>query len=282
MDSHPLRRPDPTVHFAARAARFRWLSATRPALAGYLELMAEIADLQHHLAAALPLPAPALPLPGRPLLDCVRRPRDGAWREALRVIAAAFAPRSGPVGAICGPLRAATETELDALADALLAAEPGALEPGAAPFLAAALEVQWVTWASRLDGGVDRPGDAPWLCPVCGARPVAALLLGSGDLAQLRYLSCSLCASEWHRVRSQCVRCGSAERLMYFGLSGERDAIKAEACGYCRGYIKILDRGADPGLDPMADDTASLVLDILMAEQDRGRIGFNPRLMTVR
>jgi Protein involved in formate dehydrogenase formation len=55
--------------------------------------------------------------------------------------------------------------------------------------------------------------------------------------------------------------------------------VKAETCDKCRGYVKILYQVQDPALEPLADDVATLGLDMLMAEDGWKRGGQNPLLM---
>jgi FdhE protein len=53
--------------------------------------------------------------------------------------------------------------------------------------------------------------DVPGLCPLCGtARGTRALAVQG-----LRYLHCSLCATEWHMVRVQCRGGASGKDIGY-------------------------------------------------------------------
>ncbi len=51
--------------------------------------------------------------------------------------------------------------------------------------------------------------------------------------------------------------------------------MKAEACEECRGYLKIVNMEKDPLVDPVADDLATLGLDVLMDEAGYERAGPN-------
>jgi FdhE protein len=274
-----LRLPAPQTLFLARAARFRQLAETRPSLAGYLKLMAELADIQHELAAQ----SPALPWPethpGRPPPDSARHPREPAWRAAARAIARRLNPDGEPLAALLQRIQRASDSELEAWADALLAADCGRIDAGLAPFLAAALQVQWTAQAARLDAARLQGTEAGFYCPACGSLPVAGLLQTGGPIHGLRYLCCSLCCSEWRRTRIDCIHCGSSKEVGYYALEGEGGAVKAEACGECRTYLKLMNREKDVRVDPFADDLATLSLDILMAEEGYERLGFNPLLI---
>lgn len=82
----------------------------------------------------------------------------------------------------------------------------------------------------------------------------------------------------------KCTRCGSTKGIRYQevdqGQSGgdEAAAIKAETCDECGSYVKIMDQRRDGGLDPFADDVASLSLDILMRGTAFHRSAPNPFL----
>ena len=130
-----------------------------------------------------------------------------------------------------------------------------------APFTAAALQVYFTALAADLPGGlVER---VPSGCPVCGSPPVAGVVMGDD---KLRYLTCSLCSSEWNLTRLQCWRCRSTGGISYLAIAGE-DGVKAEACASCGAYVKLFYREQMPAAEPLADDVASLTLDLLAAQE---------------
>ena len=98
--------------------------------------------------------------------------------------------------------------------------------------------------------------------------------IGAADHG-LRYLTCSLCNAQWHAVRIKCVFCDTTKGIAYYGIEGGSAAIKAESCDSCEGYLKILYMEKDPNVDALADDVASVALDILMAESGITRNGVN-------
>ena len=61
-----------------------------------------------------------------------------------------------------------------------------------------------------------------------------------GTTQGLRYLHCNLCETEWHVVRVKCSNCEQTRDLHYWSLDNEQSAIKAETCGDCGTYLKIL------------------------------------------
>ena len=111
--------------------------------------------------------------------------------------------------------------------------------------------------------------------PSLRLAPVASVVRIGGAAQGLRYLVCSLCASEWHVVRVKCSACASTKGIAYLGIEGADEAIKAEVCDECKTYLKIFYLEKNPALVPAADDLASLALDMLVDEQGYNRIGPN-------
>lgn len=281
-----LHLPEPTV-FGDRAARLSVL-AEGHVLAGYLRLLAAIARAQHEALAAMapvPLPAPDRQQQcrehGVPVLSAHSWPRDPAWHGALRHILASVNAPSLPVQTrhIIERLHEAGSDLWEGMADLLLAGDFADLDVGAAPFIGAALQVYWTRMATAL--GVDAFGrmDAPSQCPVCGSPPVASVVR-IGTEQGLRYACCSLCAAQWHVVRIKCVQCRSTKDIGYYAIAGQGDAVKAEQCSACGTYLKIMYMNKQPDLDPVADDVASVALDVLMAGRGKARGGVNFFLLT--
>ena len=274
MQTPILILPKPQRLFKHRAARFRELAKTQAALAGYLNLMAELADCQHSLAESFlntQLPDILKTAP----MDISSGQRDLAWHDGLRGIAERFKDKAEPIASVINQIQHANSDEWETWADGLLAGEPESLKPGLAPFIAAALQVYWAGLAARLDVAKIRPLETAYLCPVCGSLPVGGVLQTGGAVQGLRYLCCGLCASEWNRPRLQCVYCGSSKEVAYYGIDGAGEGIKAEACASCKTYIKLMNREKDVGLEPIADDLATLSLDILLSDAGYQRLGFN-------
>ena len=63
------------------------------------------------------------------------------------------------------------------------------------------------------------------------------------------------------------------------GIEGRSEAIKAETCGECHTYAKMLYETKDARVDPFADDLASLALDVLVADAGFARHAPNPLLL---
>jgi len=101
----------------------------------------------------------------------------------------------------------------------------------------------------------------------------------SGKTPGTRYLHCSLCATAWNHVRAVCIHCGGSRGMALKGIEGDSGAVKAETCDDCRTYVKTLYQARDTKVDPVADDLATLTLDLLVAEAGWARHAPNPLLL---
>lgn len=293
----------PTEIFAERALRLRELAAGH-ALRDYLLLLALTCEAQHALAQdfpAVPLPtsgqADAAAQTGQPLLDALHWPRAAAWRGAWRQIVTRVLEKlrtADPGSPARPPLQALAAWDDDTLeqqAGRLIAGIPVGLDMAAAPFVAAGLQVYWTTLVARTTAALHNPFGAAQdvtRCPCCGSLPVASVVRTGGAPEGYRYLHCSLCNSQWHMVRVKCAHCLSTGGIGYQALQaladtdprpGPRPAVQAETCEACRHYLKILRQQQASHLDPVADDLASLTLDLLVADAGYARHGVNPFLL---
>lgn len=162
----------------------------------------------------------------RPGVTALHRIADAAGAEA---------PKAAQ--GILARVRSMDAAMLDKQADPILDGRFQGVELGAASFVAAALQVYWAYMSTTL--GVDAFGrtEPANLCPVCASAPAASIVRIGGTEQGLRYLHCSLCASEWHMVRSKCSNCESSRGVAYYGIEGDKGAIKAEACAECGSYL---------------------------------------------
>jgi FdhE protein len=292
-----LRLPRPEALFAGRAERFAAL-ALGHTLREYLEFLACLAGAQAVACATVRPPVNGAGLSRERPLDAASHRRTPEWLEALAVIlaevsTAAALPEEVPT--TLDLLHELPPLELEVLADRVLANAVLGTDLGAGPFVAAALQVYFTALAAQLrEDAIEPARDG---CPVCGSLPVVGLVLGDD---KLRYLVCSLCATQWHHTRVQCTACHSGEGISYYTLERARAAreggdagaeappsapgvtvapgpprVKAEACPSCKAYTKLFYAESDPRLDPFADDVATLSLDLLMAEDGWVRHGVN-------
>jgi FdhE protein len=279
----PAFRPVPADVFAERGARLRVLASAHK-LGPYLNFASALSLAQNAVLHSFP----DLPLPedhtlahcrehGVPVLSAYGHRRDPAWRRALSELISRLGQESLPAESadVLTRVGYADEAQLEAAAANLLAGIYAELDPGEAPFIAAALQVYWVKLTLQLGPRAASHPAQVGLCPVCGSHPVASVVRIGGAQQGLRYLVCSLCASEWHVVRIKCSACGSTKGISYLGIAGVNEAIKAECCDECKTYLKIFYLEKDTSMVPVADDLASLTLDMLVDQEGYNRIGPN-------
>jgi FdhE protein len=144
--------------------------------------------------------------------------------------------------------------------------------------VAAALQVHFARLAAMLVADDLKPV-ADGVCPVCGSAPMTSSVVGWPKAHNTRFCTCSLCGTQWNVVRVKCVLCSSTGGISYRIIEGKPDTVKAEVCETCHAYVKILYQVNDHLLDPLADDVATLGLDMLMAEDGWKRGGHNPFLL---
>jgi FdhE protein len=300
-----LRLPSRDTMFAERSMRWRQLAGGH-AMEAFLGFMAELAQAQHaalQRVAAVPLPdAAALDAAaraGRPPLPASDWPRHPAWHAAARQIAQTLQPHAPPAGrAALDALQQADAAWFEQQADALLTGVMQGLEMVTAPVVAAALQVHWTHLVLTLQDGAAAAQAAPFgrtddalLCPACGSRPTASMTVSGGEAGGQRYLHCSLCSLQWHLPRIRCAHCGSDKHIAYQSLDtadandgdgagrAAQAAVQAETCDDCGHYLKIFHSDRDPFVDPVADDLASVTLDLLVSEAGFTRHGVNLLLL---
>lgn len=270
--------------YTRRAERLRQLAADHP-LGDYLHFAAAIAEAQQHALHDHPLQldlSDALRQGaerGKPPLDLSVYPRSAHWRTLLTALIAELRPQAPQhVLAVLDNLEKAAEQELEQMATALLNREFAQVGSENAPFIWAALSLYWAQMASQIPGRARAEyGEHRQFCPVCGSIPVSSMV-HIGTVNGLRYLHCNLCESEWHVVRVKCSNCEQTRDLNYWSLDSEQAAVKAESCGDCGTYMKILYQEKDPQVEAVADDLASLILDAKMEDEGFARSSINPFL----
>ncbi|BBP99133.1 protein FdhE [Burkholderia sp. SFA1] len=294
-----LRMPERATVFAARAARLLQLADASNPIAGYLRLMAALADAQQRVLAQFTAPMPSresIELNQRhsmPIVPALTDSRGPAWRDVLFMLLDSIESAGALTPALVqlvARLRALDARTLDNQADAVLALRFAEIDPAAAPFIAAALQVVWTDLASRIDAKDVPYLDAPGVCPVCGSVPVASIVRVGGAYDGYRYAQCGLCATELHVVRAKCTNCDSTKGIAYHAMgSGDESEeakaakaksapLKAESCDECGTYRKIGYQDKAYDFEPYADDLASLTLDLLMGDAGYRRAAPHPWL----
>ena len=278
----PLLFSNPKNLYQRRAARLRELAQDHP-LADYLLFAAAIADTQLALLESMPIPQdPRLQaLSGEQLankpLDVKNWQRDPIWRKLLTALLEKLKPSANDqILTTIEWLEKAADSELEELADNILAQEFATISSDKAVFVWAALSLYWLQLVQQIPHNAKQESTQNLhCCPVCNTAPTASLV-HFGSQQGLRYLHCALCESEWNMVRSQCSNCGQNKELDYWSIDDYMAAIRSESCGSCKSYLKIMFQEKEPKVEVIADDLASLFLDMEMEEKGFMKSGLNP------
>lgn len=280
------RPPQPRRLFLDRAARFRFL-AERHDLRPYLLFLAGLSDAQDRVQDELA--DPILPDAGElkrahdfamPPLDRARFEVDAVFAATLHRLLPLLAGLAMPeaAAAALARLRAGADLKMSEMVRSVLSEAIPMETLAEHVYVAAALQVHFTRLASQLAAKSLVPvGDGA--CPACGGPPASSMVVGWQNAHGTRYCACGLCSTQWNYVRIKCTLCGSTEGISYQEVDGGTGTVKAETCKKCRGYVKVLQQYLDPAVDPIADDVASLGLDILVRDAGFKRGGVNPFLL---
>lgn len=262
----PILQPELHEIYTARAARLHELAQGHE-LQAYLLLAATIAQAQATVSQQSHSDATAV--------DPVEIARQGTWETHVDALLAQLAPdASAAISPHLDALRAmSSQARLDA-GLALAQNQFDAVSPALAPFLWAALSLEVALAARAMTLPIINDEESA-SCPVCGSAPVASLI-HKGSRQGLRYLHCSLCECDWHMVRAKCTNCADAGDLDYLSFDTTEAIVRAESCGHCHSYLKVISQERDPNAEAVADDLATLVLDDAATEEGYGRTGLNP------
>lgn len=283
----PIVLPDPARRFAATAQRLEQLADGHP-MDAWLRFLGRVARAQHEVATTLALGTALDPAAMTQAIDARIPPfaadghrRDASWREGLARLLERIDRNDLPDAAlqVIEQLQRSDAAAQDRLADRFLRGGLAADDAGAAIYVAAALQVYFTCAAARLQAEDLRLLEERGLCPCCGSPPVAGVVTAGGTTPGMRYLHCSLCSTAWNHVRAVCITCGGTRHLALQAIDGDAGLVKAETCGECHTYAKLLYQIHDMQADPHADDLASFGLDILVAEAGFARHAPNPLLL---
>ncbi len=280
------RLPDPATLFATRSARLREVAQSHK-LGPYLNFLSGLAAVQHSIQDGLPQPdVPAEDARerarqfGMPPLDRTRFVSEPAFEATIdRLLTLARDVDMPPAARDAREAtRGADVLARDAMVRSVLADSIPVENLAGHVFIAAALQVHFSRVAASLDATKLVPiGDG--VCPACGGAPVASVIVGWQGSSNTRFCVCSLCQAWWHYVRIKCVACGSTKGIGYKEIAGHEAHVQAETCDECHSYVKILHQHKNPHVEPVADDVATLALDLLVKEAGYRRAAFNPYLL---
>ncbi|MDX2203198.1 MAG: formate dehydrogenase accessory protein FdhE [Hyphomicrobiaceae bacterium] len=273
--------PDPSSLFLKRSQRFAELAPGHD-LEPYLAFLAHLTKAQHdiqsglHEATLAPASEMAQALDhGMPPLRLETVSGRAGW-ETLQALLKALAAVEMPAQARAAAeaLASVSPDMLGALAAEALGPVASSLDAAQRTLLIAALQVEASRLAAKLDAEALKP-IADGVCPTCGQPAAASAVVGWRNAHNARFCVCSLCSTHWNVVRVKCVLCGETGGITYHTVEGQSDAVKAETCAKCQHYLKIAYQVDHPGLEELADDVATLALDLLMREEGWTRGGRN-------
>ncbi len=284
--------------FQTRAIRFHQLAESGHVLSDYLILMGELSTVQHialsKYTISRELPKFSSTKKNNALgIESESWKHDKTWFSIQNFILNNIENLSskipGNIITICKRLNTLMHDDFESfkkIVESMLiqnvSGEMGFTE--ATPFIMAALQVYWTSRTiicdiNQLKKNQENREEGPFgICPFCGYLPVASQVCVGGIKENYRYLLCGLCSTKWHLVRVICSNCRDTSEITYYYIETGTQAIKAESCNKCNSYSKIFYQEKDPDLDIIADDLASLNLDLLMAEKGYLRSSRNPFL----
>ncbi|MBK8007856.1 MAG: formate dehydrogenase accessory protein FdhE [Rhizobiales bacterium] len=281
-----VRLPDPARLFADRAARFRAL-ATGHQLESSLKFLAGVSQVQSDIQSGLPdVTIPTSDTLQRakehkmPPLDRSAFNPDPAFDQAFEWLLSAVEPLAMPTeaGAALARVKSIERRARDMMVHNVLADAIPVEELAEHIFVAAALQVHYARVAVKLNPeSLVEIGHG--VCPTCGGAPASTMIVGWTGADGTRFCSCATCGTLWNYIRVQCTLCGSNKKMHYQEVEGSEGMIKAEICEDCRGYVKMMYQQKNRDIEPIADDVASLGLDLLVQELGFRRGGVNPFLI---
>ena len=275
--------------FANRAVRFKELAeADHSDWHAYLSLLSALCDAQQAVADRHNLPLPELYQGATVLPTTAQGQVPAAFFSVFQDLLAEAAPHITATAAQeTAKLRALAQIEAEALAQRVLTQEATAADKSAEIWVQAALQIIWTAWAAQLSENHVPPVEERTHCPCCGTEAVGSVVLIKGDLNGFRYMHCPMCNSRWNVLRAKCPTCGDAGNMRLQqveadsapDLSPAYAAANAESCKSCHTYRKLYRQDKQQYADAVADDLATLGLDIAVGEAGFERGGANPFLL---
>ena len=269
--------PSAKTLYTHRVERLQALARKSP-FSDYLNFCLQIAQQQANLVKQQPVELhQSIPLNNdNPPLSLKNLPLSDVWQKYLNQLLQAISDTTPQITLVIESLLKNSAEQLQQKALYLLNGKLNKVEGNESIFIWSALSLYYCQLASQIKGkAVAENTDNSWLCPVCNSMPVASVIQIGGNNG-LRYLHCSLCESEWYVPRVKCTSCDDLQHIEYFSLDNTLAAIKTECCHACQSYLKIFDQDKDPHLEVIADDIASLILDIKTEEEGFAKSGINP------
>lgn len=277
--------PKPQALFESRADRLAFLADHSANLAPYLRFLSGLARIQASLVASLP----KLPDPDPAWVETARAARmpqldRNRMKDGVALMLDRFCEQAAQLDmpeasrAALSAVQAAGAEDRDWLIANVLSDQIPADSVAPHMFVAAAVQVHAAMLASRLDADKLVPSRTG-VCPACGGKPACSVVTDDLGAEGTRFAACSCCQTQWNEVRVKCLCCGSAKGLSLRAVEDEEAVIKAEICRECGHWVKLMYQNRNASIEPVADDVASLGLDLKMQETEFSKWGFNPFLV---
>lgn len=274
--------------FLLRGNRFKQLAEQDTSEWGnYLLLLAAVSEAQHHLLShcqITPLTTKKMDPINAPVLDI----HSLHWADSFTILLPLFYEQIK----LDLPTKARSTLHMlchmevearNALVKQVLEQDAASRNHEAIIWINAVLQVIWTHSALQLT-----PIDVPVTekrseCPCCGSDAVGSVILQNSNMENLRYLHCGLCNSRWNALRAKCTFCSNTKGMSLQSIEtvtqGALHGASGECCESCHSYRKMYHLNKEQYADPVADDLASLALDMLLGEAGYTRGGANPFLM---
>jgi FdhE protein len=108
-------------------------------------------------------------------------------------------------------------------------------------------------------------------CPVCGAWPTLAELVGS---ERRRVLRCVRCGAAWSWLVLLCPYCGTDDHRELGTLTTDAKGERIDVCERCHGYVKAINTfTSHSAVRLIAEDVATAHLDVLATDAGYRRPG---------
>ena len=278
--------PDPARVFLRRSERFAALAPGHQ-IEPYLLLLSQITRAQDDVQATMP--TPALPTAKQlqlahdnvmpPISTALLELDDAADRTFDLLLKKLADEELAPTArATLENVEQATPSVRREMMRAVLLDEVPGDAVGEHVLAAAAVQLVFTRLAAQLDVA-SLQSVADGACPSCGGAPAASAIVGWSGAHGTRFCTCSMCATQWNVVRIRCLVCSSERAIAYHSIEGGSETIMGETCESCSSYVKMMHQHKDAALDPVADDVASLALDLTLTKEGWTRASINPFLM---